>query len=71
MALLLIGEAASKLSEGFTQAHPEVEWRKVIAFRNFLVHEYHRVDVARVYEIATVDAPTLAAWLATVMPRRP
>jgi uncharacterized protein with HEPN domain len=40
----IIGEAANMLSASFKEAHPEVAWRDISGMRNFLVHEYFRVD---------------------------
>ena len=71
MALVMIGEAAGRLSQEFRDSHPEIDWPKIVAFRNVLVHEYYRVDLSRVYQIASVEAPVLATWLATVAPRDP
>jgi uncharacterized protein with HEPN domain len=36
---MIIGEAATRLSEKFKQDHPEIAWREVKAFRNVIVHE--------------------------------
>lgn len=35
-----IGEAASRLSAEFKERHSEIEWRRVIAFRNMDFHAY-------------------------------
>jgi uncharacterized protein with HEPN domain len=40
----IIGEATRKLPDEFFAAHSEVEWHKMIAFRNILIHEYFRVE---------------------------
>ena len=37
-AIEVIGEAASKVSQAFRMAHPEIPWRRIIDQRNFLVH---------------------------------
>jgi uncharacterized protein with HEPN domain len=41
--LAVIGEAAAHLSPAFREAHPQVEWRDIIAFRNIAVHAYFAV----------------------------
>ena len=38
------GEAARMLSIPFKEAHTAVNWRMIANMRNFLVHEYFRVD---------------------------
>jgi uncharacterized protein with HEPN domain len=40
----IIGEASRSLSEEFVLQHGNIEWNKLIAFRNVLIHEYFRVD---------------------------
>ena len=36
----IIGEAASRISENYKLSHPEIEWRILKDFRNFIIHEY-------------------------------
>ncbi len=38
--LEIIGEAASRMPEDFTDQHSEIEWVKIIGLRNRIVHEY-------------------------------
>lgn len=40
----IIGEAASKLTDDFREAHAEVQWQKMISMRNFLIHQYFGVS---------------------------
>lgn len=47
----IIGEAARMLTDGFKSLHPEVEWRSIANMRNFLVHEYFRVDSDVVWSV--------------------
>jgi uncharacterized protein with HEPN domain len=37
------GEAAARLPQAFREAHPQVEWRDIVAFRNIAVHAYFAV----------------------------
>ena len=41
----IIGEAARMLSTPFKETHTAVNWRMIANMRNFLVHEYFRVDL--------------------------
>ncbi len=34
----IIGEATRQLSEKFIRENPDIEWHKMIAFRNLLIH---------------------------------
>lgn len=40
----IIGEAASRISENYRLVHPEIEWRILKDFRNFIIHEYFGID---------------------------
>jgi uncharacterized protein with HEPN domain len=57
--LTVIGEAAARLSSAFRKAHPQVEWRDIIAFRNIAVHAYFAVQWDIVWATATDDVPVL------------
>lgn len=39
----VMGEAASHVSAAFRSAHPEIPWKRIIAFRNVLIHAYDRI----------------------------
>ncbi len=41
--LQIIGEAAGKLSKELRERHPEVDWKKLKALRNMIVHEYFNI----------------------------
>jgi uncharacterized protein with HEPN domain len=49
--LEIIGEAANHLSESLKNENQEIEWRKIVAFRNFLIHEYFGVDLELLWGI--------------------
>lgn len=60
--LTVIGEAARRLSPGFREGHRDIPWGKVIALRNFLVHEYERIDPKIVWHICERYIPALVAF---------
>jgi uncharacterized protein with HEPN domain len=41
------------------QVHPEIEWYRIAAFRNVLVHDYLGLDIERIWEITQRDVPEL------------
>jgi uncharacterized protein with HEPN domain len=45
--LLVIGEAANKVSDEFQQAHPELNWRGMIGMRNKLIHDYFHASTPK------------------------
>jgi len=57
--LEIIGEAANRINKETKSNHPEVEWTKIIALRNILVHDYYVIDENIVWNIITVDLPKL------------
>lgn len=68
--LLIIGEAAAKLSEETKSAHRDIPWAAMRAFRNFVVHEYHKVDYGLLWEAMSRDIPHLIEAL-TGDPQQP
>ncbi|MBI2282611.1 MAG: DUF86 domain-containing protein [Bacteroidetes bacterium] len=63
MTLGLIGEKANKISAHFKTSHPEVEWRKIIALRNRIVHSYEDLDFDIIYDTITIKLPELKKQL--------
>lgn len=66
-SLQLIGEAAKHVSAGFREAHAEIPWRKIIAQRNVLVHEYGDVDDDLIWNLVAVELPPLVDKLQTIL----
>jgi uncharacterized protein with HEPN domain len=65
--LIMIGEAASRLSMELKERHPDVEWADIVAFRNIAVHEYFAVDWSIVWVTATQDAPILRERIVEIL----
>ncbi len=63
----IIGEAASKVREGFQEAHPEIPWAVIVGMRNRLVHAYFDVDLDRVWDTVKDDLPPLIARLEKIV----
>lgn len=57
--LEIIGEAANHLSDELTFSRPEIEWRKIVAFRHFIAHEYFGIDLELVWDIVINKLPPL------------
>lgn len=51
--LEVIGEAARYIPEDLRNRYTGVDWRRVVGFRNIVVHEYFDVDPEIVWTIAT------------------
>ncbi len=61
--LEIIGEAASRVSRGFREAHPEVAWAEIVGLRNRLIHGYDVVDFDILWQIVGSDLPSLVLVL--------
>lgn len=60
MTLIIIGEAAvriSKRSQDYIDAHAEIPWEKIRAFRNRGAHGYDDLDFEIVWDALTTDVP--------------
>jgi uncharacterized protein with HEPN domain len=60
--LVVIGEASRRLSEGFRAQHSEIPWQRMIALRNFVVHEYDQIDYIIVWSICDRHVPDLITF---------
>jgi len=61
--LTVVGEAANRVSEETCRALPDVAWSEAVGLRNVLVHDYHRIDIARIWTIVEQYLPPLLATL--------
>ena len=57
--LELIGEAATHIPGDIREAHPEIQWRRVIATRNRLVHGYSGIDDDVIWDVIRTDVPRM------------
>lgn len=64
--LTIIGEAASKVPTDIQQQHEEIEWRKIVAFRNVAMHEYFGLDRDIVWDVISRKVPELSASLTRI-----
>jgi uncharacterized protein with HEPN domain len=64
--LQVLAESSQRLSNDLKAAWPQVEWIRIAAFRNVLVHDYLGVDLERIWEITQRDVPELqktVSWM--------
>ena len=55
----IIGEAASRIPDDFKKRHPNVEWRIIKDFRNFIIHEYFGINNQIVWDTIQFRLPDL------------
>ncbi len=61
--LTIIGEAASRLPESARDEFSGVDWRRIIAFRNVLIHGHNGIDMDVVWVVVKERLPELEAAL--------
>ncbi len=70
MSLIIIGEAATKIMDGyteFTQAHNEVPWRSMRNMRNRMAHGYFDINLDIVWDTVQEWLPELLKQLSLVL----
>ena len=70
MSLIIIGEAATKIMDGytaFTQAHSEVPWRSMRNMRNRMAHGYFDINLDIVWDTVQEWLPELLKQLPSVL----
>lgn len=65
--LEIIGEAASNLDNDFREAHPNIQWSKMISMRNFLIHQYFGVSEKVVWGTYKNDLDGLEAKITSLL----
>lgn len=56
--LQIIGEAAKHISDIYKERFSDIPWRKIVAMRNYLVHEYFAIHNNKIM-IAIDDIPRI------------
>jgi uncharacterized protein with HEPN domain len=57
--LEVIGEATKNLSSELRDANPAIPWRQIAGMRDVLIHDYLKVNLARVWRTVITDLPPL------------
>ncbi len=65
LCLIQIGEAVARLSDGFKNAHPEMDWRRIYGMRCHLVHGYEMFDADIAWDAIERCVPPLRAFCET------
>jgi uncharacterized protein with HEPN domain len=69
MSLIIVGEAATKVMDGyidFTQQHPEIPWRSMRNMRNRMAHGYFEINLDVVWDTVQEWLPELLKQLAAL-----
>ena len=65
---LILGEAASQISQPMRDRLPALPWRDMVGIRNHIVHGYTRIDLRIIWKTIQEDIPGLVETLLTVVP---
>jgi uncharacterized protein with HEPN domain len=65
--LQTMSESTQRLSDDLKEAHPEIDWYRIAAFRNVLVHDYLGIDLDRIWEITQRDVPELKRVILSIL----
>jgi uncharacterized protein with HEPN domain len=57
--LQILSESTQRLSEALKATHPEINWPRIAAFRNVLVHNYLGIDMEKIWDVIQNDVPDL------------
>jgi uncharacterized protein with HEPN domain len=49
------------------EAHSEIEWEQIAAFRNILVHNYLGIDIEQIWQIVRRDVPNLKIAITAIL----
>lgn len=55
--VMVVGEAAWRLSQPIKDGHPGVPWKQIEGMRHIMVHDYFKVDWDIVYATALTHIP--------------
>ena len=67
MCIIQIGELVNRLSDEFTEEHPEIPWHAMKAMRNLHAHDYERVDLQIVWNTLVEEIPVLQKQLESIL----
>lgn len=69
--LEILGEAARRLSDEFQQAHPEIDWRRIIGLRNILIHRYDEIRQQTIWTTVISELDPLLTQLEILLSSLP
>jgi uncharacterized protein with HEPN domain len=55
----VIGEAIKRMDQDLLTPYPEVPWSDFTGFRNFLIHQYDKIELPLVWDVIERDLPPL------------
>ena len=65
--LQILAESSQRICNDTKTAHPEIEWRDLVAFRNILVHDHLGTNLDLVWEAIEPELATPKQQIEAVM----
>ncbi len=65
--LEIIGEASNHISDELKMNYESADWNKIIAFRNFIAHEYFKIDYDIIWRIINSEIVELNQVMETII----
>jgi uncharacterized protein with HEPN domain len=69
--LVEIGEAVGDLSDETRALKPDTPWTRIKGMRSLLTHQYHDVDMTRVWNVVDEHLPPLEAAVREILKAHP
>ena len=66
---IIIGEAASHVSESLQREYSDLPWREMVGMRNLLVHRYGDIDLTTLWDSLQSDLSPLVTRLTVILGR--
>jgi uncharacterized protein with HEPN domain len=66
--IMIIGEAARRVSQEFRDKHPELPWQNMIGMRSRIIHNYDEVDLDIVWHVVESEIPKLISLVEPLVP---
>jgi uncharacterized protein with HEPN domain len=63
----IIGEACRRVSPQLQAKYKEIPWGNIISLRNMISHEYDKVKMATLWDIAEHKMPALKDWISGIL----
>lgn len=67
MNFIIIGEASKRVSKKVREDNPQIDWKRIISYRNFVVHEYFGVDIKVLWGAITFELPKLKSEIEKIL----
>lgn len=69
--IVVLGEAARRVSEGLRKTYSTVPWRDIIGMRSVVTHGYDQIDDDELWQVIERDLPSLILHLEAILAKLP